>query len=122
MSVMNLEGDLGTCLTYNPIHGIDDDTVTEVLAEIIGDNDGPDWAWVVSLKDGKFAGIVGGCDYTGWDCRSSASGEFFDSADEAAVWCTDGSHLSLPSAEALVELRSQIQKAKPVASRTQPFT
>lgn len=42
-----------------------------VLYELTGDNDGPDWHWIVLLADGRHAYINGGCDYTGWDCRSS---------------------------------------------------
>lgn len=43
-----------------------------VLHELTGDNDGPDWHWLVRLSDGRHAYIHGGCDYTGWDCRSDA--------------------------------------------------
>lgn len=42
--------------------------VQEVLAASEGYNDGPDWIAVVRLKDGQYASVVAGCDYTGWDC------------------------------------------------------
>jgi hypothetical protein len=42
----------------------------QVLLEITGENDGPDWVWIVLLKDGRHAYIRGGCDYTGWECQS----------------------------------------------------
>ena len=31
-----------------------------------GENDGPDWVALVALKDGAFAFVSAGCDYTGW--------------------------------------------------------
>lgn len=44
--------------------------VVKLLAHIDGDNGGPNWHWIVSLTNGSFAYITGGCDYTGWDYRS----------------------------------------------------
>ena len=43
-----------------------------VLHELTGENDGPEWHWLVRLADGRHAYIHGGCDYTGWDCQSWA--------------------------------------------------
>lgn len=42
------------------------DDVEEVLHHVNGENDGPDWAAVFKLKDGRYASIEGGCDFTGW--------------------------------------------------------
>jgi len=43
-----------------------------IVAEVCGENDGVDWYWILQMKDGTFSWATGGCDYTGWDCQSSA--------------------------------------------------
>ena len=43
----------------------------EFVAEVCGEHDGDDWWWLMKTKDGKYALLTGGCDYTGWDCRSN---------------------------------------------------
>lgn len=40
--------------------------VEDILHMEEGDNDGPEWVGVFLLKDGRFAAIRAGCDYTGW--------------------------------------------------------
>jgi len=47
--------------------------VEEVIAMSEGENDGPDWLLVAKLKDGRFAFLEAGCDYTGWDCQASGA-------------------------------------------------
>ena len=47
--------------------------VDVIVAEVCGENDGANWYWILQMKDGTFANAIGGCDYTGWDCQSSAS-------------------------------------------------
>lgn len=68
-----IDYDFGACLQYNPQPFIIEN-VKKVLAIIEGDNDGPDWHWVVALRgEGNvFVYMRGGCDYTGWDCQSWA--------------------------------------------------
>lgn len=46
------------------------DDVKLLIACDAGDRDGPDWIALMLLKDGRFAFLSAGCDYTGWDCRS----------------------------------------------------
>jgi hypothetical protein len=41
--------------------------ITEVIAAVEGDNDGPDWLMLGKLNDGRYFKLVAGCDYTGWD-------------------------------------------------------
>lgn len=41
--------------------------VVEILAMVEGENDMSDWQIVCRLKDGRYAYLTGGCDYTGWD-------------------------------------------------------
>lgn len=44
--------------------------VEEIIAAVNGENDGLDWLGLFLLKDGRYLVAVGGCDYTGWDCRA----------------------------------------------------
>ncbi len=46
--------------------------IAAVELEISGENDGPSWHWICRLKEGGYIYAHGGCDYTGWDCQSSA--------------------------------------------------
>lgn len=73
MANVELSYNLKAACQYN---GIDISDVTKILLEITGENDEYAWHWIVRTKEG-FAYITGGCDYTGWDCQSSA--ERFDS-------------------------------------------
>lgn len=49
--------------------------VSEIFFLEEGENDGPEWIGVFKLKDGRFAAIRAGCDYTGWDCQASGSAD-----------------------------------------------
>lgn len=77
------DGDLQSAFEYNPQTGLSLVDIHNMLAAVFGENDGAEWHWIAELKDGKFAYIVGGCDYTGWDCQSSASHQIFSSLKEA---------------------------------------
>jgi hypothetical protein len=46
------------------------DDVVRVVAAEDGENDDANWICIVELKDGRFAFLSAGCDYTGWDCQS----------------------------------------------------
>lgn len=54
----------------DPFQRID---VRKVLATSEGENDGPAWLGLFKLKDGRYAFLSAGCDYTGWDCQSGGS-------------------------------------------------
>jgi hypothetical protein len=41
--------------------------VAEIIGMADGANDGPNWIGAFRLKDGRFAFVSAGCDYTGWD-------------------------------------------------------
>lgn len=60
------------------------DDVEKLLAADPGENDGAYWVAIVVLKDGRFAYIRAGCDYTGWDCQSW--GEAFVSGSFTRLW------------------------------------
>lgn len=62
---------LGSVASTEPFQRKD---VARVIATREGENDGLDWLCVVELKDGRFAFVSAGCDYTGWDCRSGGHG------------------------------------------------
>ena len=70
-------------LEYNPQEGWSADDIDRVLAVVVGENDGPNWHWIVRLKDGRHVYCSGGCDYTGWDCQSSADSSIFPTVHEA---------------------------------------
>lgn len=50
--------------------GFTRDDVAEILAIEDGENDGANWIGFFLLKDGRYAFLSAGCDYTGWDCQS----------------------------------------------------
>jgi hypothetical protein len=74
--------DLEGCLEYNNV-GFKMADVDERLLTIKGENDAHEWHWIVRLNDGHWAYVVGGCDYTGWDCQSSAEAHVADTRDSA---------------------------------------
>ena len=46
-----------------------------------GENDGDEWIAVFRLKDGKFAYLEAGCDFTGWDCQAGGVSYTADSLE-----------------------------------------
>lgn len=46
--------------------------VESIIDSSEGERDERHWQCVVLLRDTRYAFLDGGCDYTGWDCRSSA--------------------------------------------------
>ena len=67
--------------TFTFAEGFTAEDVTEVIAHEEGENDGERWIAVLRLKDGRYAFIAAGCDYTGWDCRSGGWSEIADSLE-----------------------------------------
>lgn len=80
----DIDYDLRACLEYNPQEGFTVEDIRQVLAVWEGENDGDDWRWVLRLMNGLNVCLIGGCDYTGWDCQSSASSSFHSTAIGAA--------------------------------------
>ena len=62
------------------------DDVAEVVAADEGENDGADWIAVLRLRDGRFAFLSAGCDYTGWGCRENGQTWFAASLDDLVQW------------------------------------
>lgn len=61
-----------SAVTYhdNPLA---DSLIIDIVMEQEGQNDCEDWIWVVTVADGRRWRLSGWCDFTGWDCQSSAS-------------------------------------------------
>lgn len=81
--------DLKYALEYNPQDGFDLSQIKTLLACIPGANDEYSWHWVVSLEDGRYAYIQASCDYTGWDCQSSADYTITTTAEKEASLTDD---------------------------------
>jgi hypothetical protein len=81
------------------------DDVLNIIDASVGENDGADWLVVGVLKDGRWFYIQAGCDYTGWDCRSSGHAHVGDTLQMIHQWgMTDEARQRLPLvAEALGE-------------------
>ncbi len=75
--------DLRTGIEYNQPQPIKADDVAEVEVGWTDGNDEPEFAWLLRLKDGRYAAASGGHDYTGWDCQSSLEITIHDTRDEA---------------------------------------
>lgn len=101
-----LDYDLEACLENNPQPGYAAEDIAEVLAVWEGANDGDYWRWILRLNDGRFVYLRGGCDYTGWDCRSSAASEFAGLPDTLLIIKQDEPD------EVLTSLRQQLLHGK----------
>jgi len=77
-------GDYDLAAAFSNNGGIEQlEGLAMVIATIYGENDGAPWHWLLAFFDGRYAYATGGCDYTGWDCQSSASIHFASTQDEA---------------------------------------
>lgn len=83
-SDLDLDYDLLKCLEYNPQSRFNTRDIARILAVHEGYNDEEDWRWILELKDKTFVYLRGGCDYTGWDCQSSAVSVITRTAKDAA--------------------------------------
>lgn len=57
--------------------------VDEVVWFVVGQNDGPEWVALCRMKNGRWALLAAGCDYTGWDCQSGGSATMCSDRDTA---------------------------------------
>lgn len=79
------EGSGGNCTAINPqpqppsysgsLATFGREDVSEIIQIEDGENDGASWICYGRLKDGRYFAARGGCDYTGWDCQASNSGD-----------------------------------------------
>lgn len=83
-SEKRIDSDLRSAIAHNSQdNGFSLDDVAYVLGACFGENDGPNYYWLMSMKDHTYAVVSGGCDYTGWDCQSYADSEIFPTLKEA---------------------------------------
>jgi hypothetical protein len=59
--------------------------VAEILCLIDGENDGAEWVGVFRLRDGRYASLMAGCDYTGWDCQAGGNAFVAERMSEIAT-------------------------------------
>ncbi len=109
MERLGIDYDLWACLEFNPqpFNVLD---IERVLAVNEGTHDDRDWYWVILLRDGRYVYLQGGCDYTGWDCQSSADTAFYPTAEEAACGTVGRYDDNSPEIQAL--LLAQIEQKK----------
>jgi hypothetical protein len=79
------EGDGGNCTPIFPnrcptdkitsIETFSRDDVTLIKGQSEGERDEQSWIVWGQLKDGRWFVARGSCDYTGWDCQASNSGD-----------------------------------------------
>ena len=78
------EGSGGKCTPIHPqtVPGFTGSGVTfsredvkTIVGQLEGEHDVIDWVVYGKLKDGRWFVARGGCDYTGWDCQASNSGD-----------------------------------------------
>ena len=63
--------DFAACLE-NTQQDFDPTTIFEYACLAEGENDEAAWHWKVCLQGGTIKYLVGGCDYTGWDCQAGS--------------------------------------------------
>ncbi len=54
-----------------------------VALDIDDGNDETSYTWIVEMMDGRWAAIRGWHDYTGWDCRSGLTTEWYKTKEDA---------------------------------------
>lgn len=79
------EGSGGNCSSIQPNRAPQDretsigtfsrEDVKKLYGQSDGENDEQSWVCWGKLKDGRWFVARGDCDYTGWDCRASNSGD-----------------------------------------------
>jgi len=67
----NPNDDLKWAIENNGLDTFLETDITDIVAEVPGQNDEYAWWWVLKLTKNRYALVSGSCDYTGWDCQSS---------------------------------------------------
>lgn len=103
MIARNIDYDLGAALEYNPQPFTVGD-IKMVHAVVEGEHDERDWYWIIELRDGRYVYLTGGCDFTGWDCQSSATSTFHTTVSGAAQDATEADRSGPVRSELLRQL------------------
>lgn len=120
LELRGIDYDLIACLENNAQGTFDIYDIQKVLAVWEGERDADDWRWVIRVtpecakkNGGRYIFLQGGCDYTGWDCRSSADSIFTTSASKAAHLANPGTRDWKDNGALVYEnLAEQLKKAK----------
>jgi hypothetical protein len=59
-----------SAVEFNDIGPLSGRSITGLVMNQEGYNDGDEWIWKVTLDNGTVWIAEGGCDFTGWDCQS----------------------------------------------------
>lgn len=112
-SAVGVDYDLFACLDNNPQEGFNVGDIAKVLAVFEGENDGHDWHWILRLNDDRFIYLTGGCDYTGWDCQSSANHAVVSTPLEALSLVDEqGSWYNITREQIVSSLSKQLEEGK----------
>ena len=98
-----IDWDLATCLYHNDVDfptakdlRLTIMDIVKVRAVWVGENDGDNWRWIIQVDKAsplyaltRYVLLVGGCDYTGWDCQSWAGAKVAKSPIDAAKQALD---------------------------------
>ena len=84
------DGDLDNALRHNRVEL--SGSIDAIMSTIAGEPEGANWHWLVLLSSGRFAYITGGCDYTGWDCKSNCEAFEADSLREVLRLVPEAHH------------------------------
>jgi hypothetical protein len=108
-----IDSDLSSCLEYNPQNGFELKDVNRVLAVFEGEHDTEHWRWILQLKDNTFVFMQGWCDYTGWDCQSSAISQVCPTIAECFVFARTNPFDYTPNTpEIIARLAKQVLSGK----------
>lgn len=112
-----IDYDLNACLEYNP-QAFSLDDIAMVLAVHQGVNDKDSWRWILQLSDGRYVFLLGGCDYTGWDCQSWAESHFAPTPEKALEFelTLPHDHVSMSTKE-YKEMEQQLVTSKQKTQR-----
>jgi hypothetical protein len=77
-----------------------------------GHNDEDEWYWLGRLKDGRFFGAIGGCDFTGWDCQSGLI-SFLSLLPDKCLDLMEASHKEAGHLSKMANLRKQFNGEQP---------
>lgn len=69
--------------------GLEFDQVASIESARPGENDGPKWLTMGTLKNGDWFVLRAWCDYTGWGCQDGGSYETANTRDELIMMKMD---------------------------------
>lgn len=73
----------------SPAGPFDREDVESIESMVDGENDGASWLFVGKLKDGTWAFVSAGCDYTGWGCQESGVSRIAKDRETLVRWAMD---------------------------------